>query len=313
MNAAQEEDSVKADGSKLTLRSTLHYLWEEAGFHKWSPGMKGKRSWFVLRKHLLQAAGDKLAKNRSLADQLFIPETFSPEKKEAIKQHWLALVSRMNGNASGPRQLMILIGEVKGFAPSRYGQRMIVKHAPDIIFNVSDELYKKMAKRFDNEITISELEDVHLISISTFSVNVAGIANIEEIALMTVTTNWIPFENIHDKALIDKMTDENRRFTKGMRYNLPQSKPLACAVLSDTTPLPTALYILPSEPEEGYIATLDQLRADSALGSWVWNSYEFEPPVLPDAAQPKQQQPQTNDKENTQHEPATAEDQTTTD
>jgi len=86
-STSDEDDSVKTDGNKLTLRSTLHYLWEEAGFHKWTPAMEDKRNWYVIRKHLLLAAGDKLNKGRTLADQIFIPETFSQDKKTAIKQH----------------------------------------------------------------------------------------------------------------------------------------------------------------------------------------------------------------------------------
>jgi Protein of unknown function (DUF1173) len=48
----EEKNSVKTDGNKLSLRGTLHYLWEQAGFNKWSPGMAGKRNWFVIRKYL---------------------------------------------------------------------------------------------------------------------------------------------------------------------------------------------------------------------------------------------------------------------
>ena len=40
-------DSVKTDGTKLTLRGTLHYLYEQAGLNKWTPAMSGKRNWYV--------------------------------------------------------------------------------------------------------------------------------------------------------------------------------------------------------------------------------------------------------------------------
>jgi len=277
-----EEDSVKTDGSKLTLRSVLHYLWEEAGFNKWTPAMAGKRSWYVVRKHLIQSAGDKLAKGKTLADQLYLPETFSVEKKTAIKQHWLGLVSRLAPQGNGPKQLMILIGEVKEVIPHRYGGQMVIKHASEIRFLLPEDLTKKMEKRFENELMFQrDLPDVKLITIATFSVNVAGSALIEEMALMPVTENWIPFESIYDKAVIDKMTEENRRFTRGLRYNLPQTKPLACAVLTDSDP-PTALYALPSEPSEEYQAALCQLQSDSQLASWNWNTIEFEIPDLPE-------------------------------
>lgn len=292
-STSDEDDSVKTDGSKLTLRSTLHYLWEEAGFNKWTPAMAGKRSWYVLRKHLLLAAGDKLNKGRTLADQIFIPETFSQEKKAAMKQHWLGLVARLAPQTHGPKQLMILIGEVKEIMPSRYGGQLIIKHAPDIKFLMPEDLQKKMEKRFLDELMFhQDLSDTHLLSIATFSVNVAGTAMIEELALMPVTENWIPFETIHDKALIDLLVEQERRFTKGLRYNLPRDKPLASVVLSDTAPTPTAMYILPAEPEEEYHVAFEQLRSGSQLDSWIWDTSDFEIPELPP---PKTAKPQQND------------------
>src|SRR3546814_10419832 len=60
-----ESDSVRTDGAKLTLRGTLHYLWEQAGFNRWAPAMSGKRSWGVIRKYILQAAADKTADRKS--------------------------------------------------------------------------------------------------------------------------------------------------------------------------------------------------------------------------------------------------------
>lgn len=288
----QEEDSVRTDGSKLTLRSTLHYLWEEAGFNRWSPAMEGKRSWYTIRKHLQQAADDKLVKGKALSERLYIPETFSSERKEAIKQHWLGIVSRMGVQSNGPRQLMLMIGEIKDIVPARYGRRIVIKHAPDIHFLAGDDLYKRLEKRFSDDLMLSDLDDVHLLTISTFSVTVAGYAIIEEMALMTVTGNWIPFENIHEKALIDMLCENKRRFTKGLRYNLPRTKPLASMVLTDTSPVPTALYAIPGEVDEQYHPELSELQSNSQLATWTWDTTEFEIPDLPPAtaSQSRQQQ-----------------------
>src|SRR3546814_20937219 len=63
--ATGESDAVRTDGAKLTLRGTLHYLWEQAGFNRWAPAMSGKRSWGVIRKYILQAAADKTADRKS--------------------------------------------------------------------------------------------------------------------------------------------------------------------------------------------------------------------------------------------------------
>ena len=61
----------------LSLRGLLHYLWERAGFNRWYPRMQGKRSYWVLRKFLLQAIEEVQTKGLRLVDRVFIPENFS--------------------------------------------------------------------------------------------------------------------------------------------------------------------------------------------------------------------------------------------
>ena len=280
----EDLDSVKTDGNKLTLRSTLHFLWEEAGFHKWSPAMDGKRSWYVVRKYLLQACINKTVKGLPLVDRIYIPDVFTVEKKAVIAQHRMGQMSRMaTSSTTNARQLMILIGEVKEIAPGRYGHKLIVKHAPDFPFMLNDDIYKRLNKRFGREFEMWEMDGTVLMTIATFSVSANGIASIEEMALMTVNNNWIPFETIHDRSLIEMLTLSGRRFMKSLRYNMAQTKPLACAVLTDTAPQPTALYIVPVESGEDIIAAGNQLREESHLASWIWNTSVFEIPPLPDA------------------------------
>jgi len=100
----READSVKADASKLSLKATLHYLWEEAGFNRWSDRMTGKRNWFVIRRHLLHAADNKTAKGAPLSDVLYIPEVFSAERKTELAQRHLSAVSRITASGAGPRR-----------------------------------------------------------------------------------------------------------------------------------------------------------------------------------------------------------------
>ena len=63
----------------------------------------------------------------------------------------------------------------------------------------------------------------------------------EEMALMTVTSEWIPFENVYDKLLIEQLTRARRSFVKGLRYNMPAQRPMASCVASDTQPRPAAM------------------------------------------------------------------------
>ena len=198
--SGKETDSVKTDGNKLTLRGTLHYLWEEAGFNRWAPTMAGKRSWYVIRKYLLQAAEDKTAKGASLAGMLYMPESFNAEKKNEITQRRLAQMMRIATPEKGTRRLMLVVGEVKELAQSRYGHKIVLKHLPDCHFMMNDDIYKRLLKRFEVELGLWDaLEGTHLMMIGTFSIGATGVASLEEVALMCVTENWIPFESTFER------------------------------------------------------------------------------------------------------------------
>lgn len=280
--SGKETDSVKTDGNKLTLRGTLHYLWEEAGFNRWAPTMAGKRSWYVIRKYLLQAAEDKTAKGASLAGMLYIPESFNAEKKNEITQRRMAQMMRIATPEKGTRRLMLVVGEVKEIAQSRYGHKIVLKHLPDCHFMMNDDIHKRLLKRFDVELGLWDaLEGTHLLMIGTFGIGATGVASLEEVALMCVTENWIPFESTFEKMALDALTQQNRRFMKGMRYNLPSTRPLACAVASDTEPEPTAMYVVPPGATEDYVAAVDDLIAESKLPSWKWEAGDAPMPPLP--------------------------------
>jgi hypothetical protein len=278
----READSVKADASKLSLQATLHYLWEEAGFHRWSERMIGKRTWFVIRKHLLQAAENKIAKGAPLADMLYIPEVFSAERKAELMQRHLSAVNKIASGATGPRRLMLLIGEVKEFAAARSGHKLVVKHLPGFPFLLREGLHRRMTTRFERELTLWDaVAGAHLLAIATFGVGSGGVPDVEELALMVVTETWIPIEHIYDSQLVEALTRDRRRFLKGLRYNLPASQPLAATVLSDVLPSPIALYIVPPGAGAGYRSALDELVAESPLPAWIWNAGESAMPVLP--------------------------------
>lgn len=52
--------------------------------------MAGKRNWYVIQKYLYQATENKITKGINLSDALYIPESFSLEKKEEITQRRIA-------------------------------------------------------------------------------------------------------------------------------------------------------------------------------------------------------------------------------
>lgn len=277
-----EADTVTTPGNRLTLRGMLHYLWEEAGFNHWTPNMAGKRHWSVIRKYLLEAANNKTAKGTGLGELLYIPETFFLEKKDEIAQRRVSHLSRIAATENGARKLMIVIGEIVKFDKSRYGMKVVLKHLPDYHFQLSEELHKKLHKRFELELSQwGADEQSHLIMIGTFSVNHAMVANLEEVGMINVTDNWIPYEGAYDRLLIDALTHQNRRFVKGLRYNLQKTKPLAVAVLTDMGQESCALFITPAGASQDYVDEQNELIKQSSMNSWVWDASAGTMPALP--------------------------------
>ena len=280
--AAGEVDSVRTDGKKLTLRGMLHYLWDQAELNKWVPAMTGKRSWFVIRQRLLQAAGNKLAKGDSLDSMLFIPETFAVDRKDELMGRRLERLKRLSEPAKGPRKLMLMVAEVKGIEVSRYGHKFVLKHLPDMPLMIADDLHKRINKRFENELALWKGEEsTHLVMIGTFGLDGAGNACAEEISLVVTTANWLPIENRSDLQLVDALSHAGRKFSKGLRYNMATDRPLAAAVLSDTTPRPVAMYLVPPGATAAYKAALEDLIEGSDIASWMWLAGETALPHLP--------------------------------
>jgi Protein of unknown function (DUF1173) len=277
-----EHDSVKTDGKKLTLRGVLHYLWDQAGLNRWSPAMSGKRDWYVVRKYLLQAAENKTTKGGALGASLFIPETFSVARKQEILERRLAKLLPAQSTGTGPAKLMLLLAEVKQIDAARFGHKLIIKHLPDLPFLIATDLHERMARRFATELALWQADSTtHLIVVGTFGFEAAGLAAIEELSLIVTTENWLPVEHVDDLHLLAELTRAGRRFTKALRYNLPNTQPLATATLTDTQPQPVAMYLVPASINHDYKNGLQALIDSSTLPAWVWMAGQAAMPALP--------------------------------
>ena len=119
-SAGGDSDSVTSSGTKLSLRGLLHYLWDQAELTRWQPGFEGKRSWGTVRKHLLLAAENKIARGHALRSQLYVPEVFSVEQRDALNARRIAQWSPAIAAPGKPQRLMLLIAELKEVVPARF-------------------------------------------------------------------------------------------------------------------------------------------------------------------------------------------------
>lgn len=277
-----ESGDARTDGAKLSLKATLHFLWERAGMSRWRPAMAGKRNWAVLRKYLLDAASSSTAKGKPLSDAAYIPEMFDAKREEAISRRRAEFLSKAIQTNGKRRSLALLIGEVKEIAPSRIGSRLVVKHAPRFPFMLAEDAERRMRKIFANELALWDASaGSHLVAIGTFGISASGIAAIEAIALMVVDENWIPFESRYEATLIEALTRSGAGFVKALRYNLPSGKPMASLVTTRKDAEPVAMYIVPDDADAAWHEALDGIIEESGMPAWVWEIANGPMPALP--------------------------------
>jgi Protein of unknown function (DUF1173) len=277
--ASGDSDSVASSGTKLSLRGLLHYLWDQAELTRWQPGFAGKRTWGTVRKHLLLAAENKIARGDSLRSRLYVPEVFSVDQRDAINARQMAQWSQAIAAPGRPQHLLLLIAEVKEIVPARYGFKAVVKHVPDQAFALDEQIYRRLGRRFESELSLwGAADDVHMVIIATLSVATAGIPTIVELSLMPVTRHWLPVESGFEKQLIERLVADGRSFVKGLRYNLGAESALACAALTDCEGSAPLLYVAHAGIEDSgrYLRVCDPL-----VPLWLWNPSSEVMPSLP--------------------------------
>ena len=278
--AGSASGSVTTNGTRLSLRALLHYLWDQAELTRWQPGFAGKRSWATVRKHLLLAAENKTARGGALHARLYIPEVFSVDQRDAINGRRMAQWAQAIVTPGKAQPLLLLFAEVKEIVPARYGFKAVIKHLPDQAFALDEQLYRRLGRRFEPELSLwGAADNVHMMMIATFGVSAAGVPTIEELSLMPVTSQWLPVENSFEKQLVETLIRDGRAFVKGLRYNAPAGQLLASAILTDAEESPQGLFIAPRVGND-----ILALGAKDSL-AWVWRIAEGAMPTLPERRQ----------------------------
>lgn len=276
------EHGIRSEPRKLSLRAMLHYLWEAGELTEWRSTWSGRRGWGRVRASLLNAAAQMTARGAVLGEMLFVPEVFHAEDKDGIAARRTAALKGIQAAGAGPRKLMMIVGEVKEFSAAREGQRIAVRHLPFPLM-IEEGASRRLAARYETELELwRSNEAFHLIVIATFGVSAAGIAAVDETALMVVNEHWLPFEDIHELRLLEKLGQMKRKSVKGLRFNLPRDAPIVSVTLPEQKPAAVAMFIVPASAGEEYEQALARMIEERPeITPWVWRVSEGEIPRLP--------------------------------
>ncbi|WP_117196086.1 DUF1173 domain-containing protein [Rhizobium terrae] len=278
-----QTDSVRNNSKKLSLRGLLHFLWHESGLTEWTAHWSGKRHWWQVYHHLSEAARLMEVRGEALAERLFIPEPFRVDDKAAIEQRRAQKLGPLFLAASGTKRLMVLVGEIKEFADARNGRQIVIKHMPGFRLYLEEPAWRSLQRRFETELMLWQSGDTsHLMAIMTVGGTSAGVATVNEVALMTVTEHWLPIENAYEQQLVEHVARLRMKSVKGLRFNLARGQPLANIILPEAKPLPMAMYLVPPDAGEGFEVMLGEMNeARPDLASWIWRVSDGDMPSLP--------------------------------
>lgn len=270
--------SAVASPAKLRLLAMLHYLWEAAGLNRWRNSFGRRRSWFIIHRELMAAAAKVSTKAGPISGNLFVPPLYTIEEKERLAADRRRFLHRLQPVAGKPTPLGIVIAEYKGYEPSTYGRKLILKHLPDYPMFLDEETGKRFDRIAADKIeTIEATPNSHLIVIATFSPKPSH-GNIREIAVMPVNGQWIPFDHDREHQLLDALAE--RDFIKCLKYNLSATAPVANALLLDTG-TPVAMFAPNHDLGEEEFTALQKIAADGVYPPWLWAPEEFDLPGIP--------------------------------
>lgn len=271
---------------RMSLRALMHFLFERAGFNRWSPGMAGKRNQGVVRKYLLEAAEEITVKGVPLAERLYVPEPFSESAKAEAAQRRREKLAVLRPK-DGQIPLAIVIGEYKANEATAQGRRVWIRHMPDAPLLIAGRSWERIERVFA---TLFEARDadigprMRLVMAALICARREYTYEIDAASLMLTSEQWIPIEGVHELPLIDALIAQHRRFVKPLRYDAKSAMVFPNALLLDAGPVPMPLHVMSAFMDNKERGGKERGIAAAKGAAWVWRTEQAMPvfPELPD-------------------------------
>ncbi|HYE70943.1 MAG TPA: DUF1173 family protein [Aquabacterium sp.] len=291
---------VAACRRRLGLRGLAHLLLQRAGFNRWYPRMQGKRSWYVVRKHLMAAAYEIETKGARLADVLFVPEPFVLDDASTIaKRRARAMAVLLSPAEDVQFRLMLVMSELKEFSATDIDYRIVLRHMPDCPLYMERKAGDRFKRVFETEYEAFAHQRsaeqsgqatpwrFRFLFCGLIYAKREGVYFVDTATLIVLTSTWIPLDHLYEQVLIDELVRQERRFIKPLRFESKEGAMFPNAVLLDTGDTETPLDIVTP-----FMLARDRALKKQALAKrpsgWTWNmETEQEVPLLPRAAAPR--------------------------
>lgn len=152
-----------------------------------------------------------------LSDVLFIPPPFRKDKEAEIRDDFQQFLAPLVKSArEGAAERPFVLAEVKAMEPTQFGYKVALKHMAHPVF-VDRDLYASMAKQ--SALAMSLLprrKELRCSVVGLFLVEVTAKGNMRAVssAMLLTSEKYVPVQTIYELELANRMTDENRTFSR---------------------------------------------------------------------------------------------------
>lgn len=234
--ATASSRDVGAARSRMGLLGLLHYLWERADLTRStpsSPAEPGRRGWARCSPLVQAATVGVTSAGLPLAWNCYVVPPFDPAHPEQHRAAFARFTDRL-GERNGVVQRGLMMGAVRSWTPTRYGQRCDLRHHRAPIF-FSAAQYERIRRSAPSAMTDQRPADSEQVLIALVSRSDRGNLSAVGAAVMLTNADFVPADSTHEVIMADALTAANRAFIKPLRYD-GDTASLPDFVLTDTEP-----------------------------------------------------------------------------
>ena len=211
---------------------------------------------------------------------MYVPPAFRRDREAAIRASWDAFATRLKPNDAGTRSAALLVGHVKDIEPSPYGYRLSLRHFASRLY-VDPPVYAALAKQAPLALSMVKLQQrmrCAVVGIFEVTMSAKGYLQVRGGALMLTGERFVTVSNLHELALVNVLTAQERRFER------PEPVANFCDFLLLDTARPTALEVFSLDSRDYQAMKQERQTASRDRGCDIWSwqiSRSRECPPLP--------------------------------
>lgn len=214
-------DSEHPFRESIELTGLLHLLWDRSEFNRWSPRMRNRRHYRQIHKYLLEAAESIRVGRRPLTRHLYIPEPYAPDKSLEIEARRQQTFRELGQTAGGVPMRILVFGRIRSIVEI-HGSGIRLAHLPnEFVIGAAREKLARL--RQATEFAWLDARTLHpefqLLALLTMRRGHDGLWQVDELAGMATTEEFIPVFSMEDALVCKRLLAEERHFYKPLPYD----------------------------------------------------------------------------------------------